>query len=174
LDRKEKETFVVDMRERLEKATATFVVDYQGLDVDAMNRLRRELKQVGTEFQVVKNRLLTLASQETDSSSIQEHFRGPCALAITYDEIATPAKVLVDLSKEMEKLEIKIGQIAGRPMGPEDIKRLADLPNREQLLAQVLSAMQGVPAALVRVLNGVLVQLMNVLHAIETKKAEGA
>jgi len=147
-------------------------VDYQGLNVEAMNRVRWELKKNGTEFFVIKNRLLALASQDTDSESIKGQFVGPCAIAITYDDMVTPAKILSDLSKDYEKLEIKVGQISGKPMGPDAIKRLAELPGRDELLSHVLSAMQGVPASLVRVLNGVLVNLMNVLKAIETKKTD--
>ena len=63
MNKEEKEIFVAGMKDRLQRAQATFLVDYQGLNVEAMNRVRRELKKTDTEFQVVKNRLLRLASQ---------------------------------------------------------------------------------------------------------------
>ena len=170
MNRTEKEIFVADMKSRLEKADATFLVDYKGLNVEAINQLRRELKKIGTDFHVVKNRLLKLACQGTDTETIQESFKGPCALAITYDDIVAPARVLIDLSKDYNKLEIKIGQTSGKPIDSDTIKRLAELPSREQLLAQVLSAMQAVPASMVRVLNGVIVNFLNVLKAIEASK----
>lgn len=170
MKKKEKEIFIADMKDRLQRAQATFLVDYQGLNVESMNRVRGELRDIGIEFRVVKNRLLELASQDTDTSSIKEHFVGPCALAITYDDIIAPAKVLVGLSKDYKKLEIKKGQISGKPIDVEAIKRLAVLPGRDDLLAQVLSAMQAVPTSLVRVLNGVLANLLNVLKAIEASK----
>jgi large subunit ribosomal protein L10 len=172
LNKKEKEMFVADMNERLKKAQATFLVDYQGLNVEAMNRLRRVLKETGAEFRVVKNRLLKLASQETETGALNEHLLGPLALAITYDDIVAPAKVLVDETKNYDKLEIKMGQVSGRPIDLEAIKRLADLPGRDELLAQVLSGMQAVPTSLVRVLNGVLVSLLYVLKAVEARKQE--
>ncbi len=172
MNKKQKENFITDMNGRLKKANATFLVDYHGLDVESINKVRGELRNSGTEFSVVKNRLLKLASKDTDSESIDEYFVGPCAIAITYDDIVAPAKVLVDLSKELKKLEIKVGQTSGKPMTPDDIKRLANLPGREQLLAQVLSAMQAVPTSFVRVTNGVLVNLMNVLKAIEEAKTQ--
>jgi large subunit ribosomal protein L10 len=71
------------------------------------------------------------------------------------------------------KLDLKFGQISGKMMDLDGIKRLAKLPGREQLLGLVLSAMQAVPTSFVRVTNGVLVNLMNALKAIETAKAEG-
>jgi len=158
------------MRDHLQRAQATFLVDYQGLNVETMNKVRGELKKIGTELFVVKNRLLRLASKDTDTATIGEHFVGPCALAITYEDMIAPAKVLIDLSKDYKKLDIKIGQISGRPMDLNDIKRLAELPGQEELLSQVLSAMKAVPTSFVRVLNGVLVNLLNVLKSIEDKK----
>ncbi|MFC1820027.1 50S ribosomal protein L10, partial [Thermodesulfobacteriota bacterium] len=98
---------------------------------------------------------------------------GPCALTITYDDdIIAPAKALVDLSKEMKDLKLKTGQISGKPMDVDAIKRLAQLPGRDQLLAQALSVMQAVPTSFVRVLNGVMINLLNVLKAIESCKGD--
>lgn len=172
MNRKEKESFIADMMSRLKKARATFLVDYQGLDVEAMNSLRRELRKNQAEFQVIKNRLLKLACEETDTALITEHFVGPCALAITYDDVVAPAKILVEHEKKLDHLEIKVGQITGKVIDLKEIKRLAELPSRDVLLAQALSAMQAVPTSLVRALNGVIVNLMNVLRAIESQKSE--
>ena len=113
-----------------------------------------------------------MASQDTETVSIKEHFVGPCALAITYTDAVAPAKVLVDQSKESKHLTIKAGQIAGKAINLEGIKRLAELPGRDMLLGQVLSAMHAVPTSLVRVLNGITINLLNVLKAIESQKDE--
>ncbi len=173
MDKDTKKAFIDQMNQRLKKAQATYVVDYQGLDVESMNKIRNELRKINAEFYVVKNRLLKLASKDTDSESIADQFVGPCALAVTYDDVVAPAKVLVDLEKDLAKLDIKVGQTSGKIMDVDGIKRLAKLPGREQLLAQVLSAMQAVPTSFVRVTNGVLGNFMNVLKAIETAKQEG-
>ncbi|MBW2066269.1 MAG: 50S ribosomal protein L10 [Deltaproteobacteria bacterium] len=172
LNREEKRVFVEDLHSRLKKAEATFLVDYKGLDVESMNSIRRELRKHNTDFKVIKNRLLKLASRETESAILEKYFSGPNALAIAYEDAVAPAKVLVEGMKEEKHLEIKAGQIGGKIMSVDAINRLAELPGRDELVAQVLSAMQAVPASLVRVLNGVLVQLMNVLKAIEGEKAE--
>ena len=174
MKRQEKEQLVTEMNERLKRAQATFLVDYKGLDVEKMSRIRKELGEIGTEFFVVKNRLLKLASGGTDTESIKEHFTGPNAMAVSYDEMVKPAKVLVDLAKDLEKLEIKVGQMAGKPMDLGAVRRLAELPSHEELLAQVLSAMQAVPTSLVRALNGIMVNFLNVLKAIEEKKEKDA
>ena len=170
MDKKGKELFISEMNSRLKKAHATFLVDYKGLDVESINRVRGELRKIGAEFKVIKNRLLKLASRNTDTESIQEQFVGPCALAITYDDIVGPAKVLVDLSKDIEELDLKAGQISGKPIDLDSLKKLAVLPSRDQLLAQILSAMNAVPTSLVRVLNGIMLKMVIVLKAIETSK----
>ena len=172
MDRNRKESFITDMNGRLSKAKGTFLVEYKGLNMESMDKIRGELRKVDVEFQVVKNRLLKLASQDTDNKSIESHFIGPCAIAISYGDMVAPAKVLVDLIKDIKSLGIKAGQIAGKPLDNDDIKRLASLPSREQLIAQVLSAMQAVPTSMVRVLNGIILKMLFLLKAIEAEKAK--
>ncbi|MEJ2588906.1 MAG: 50S ribosomal protein L10 [Deltaproteobacteria bacterium] len=172
MKREEKEQFVAALHERLEKAKASFLVEYKGLNVEAMNKLRSELRGVEAEFQVVKNRLLKRASETTETHEMMDHMTGPSAITLTYEDVVSPAKVLVDFQKDHKELNIKAAQISGKTMGFEDVKQLASLPGREVLLAKTLSVMQGVPTAFVRVLNGVLVNLMNVLKAIEEQKAQ--
>jgi large subunit ribosomal protein L10 len=172
LKREEKEALVADMAERLKKAEATFLVDYQGLTVEVMNALRKDLRKSKAEFHVVKNRLLKLACKESGTSAIKDHFVGPCALAISYDDVVAPAKVLVEQAKKFERLKLRIGQIGGKVIDHEGIKRLAELPGREVLLAQALSAMQAVPGSFVRVLHAVISNFLSVLKAVESKKGE--
>jgi large subunit ribosomal protein L10 len=171
LKKSEKEQFVADLNERLKEAKGTFLVDYQGLDVESINRLRGELRKAEIELRVVKNRLLKIASRETETEVMKDSMVGPSAVAISYDDVVAPAKTFVEFSKDFKQLKIKCGQISGKFIDESEIKRLAALPGREALLAQVLSAMQGVPAGFVRVLSGTISQLMNVLKAIEQEKA---
>lgn len=172
MKKNEKEQFVADLKERLRGAKGTFLVDYQGLDVEKMNRLRGELRKAAIELQVVKNRLMRIASAETETEVLKDGMVGPSAIAITYDDVVAPAKALVDFAKDFKELKIKCGQISGKLMDEDGVRRLAALPGREALLAQVLSAMQGVPAGFVRVLSGTISQLLNVLKAVEQQKAE--
>ncbi len=172
MKKSEKEQFVADLKERLRDAKGTFLVDYQGLNVENLNRLRGELRKTEIELRVVKNRLMSIASRETETEVLTDAMVGPSALAITYDDVVAPAKALVDFAKDFQQLKIKCGQISGKFVDEDGIRRLAALPSREALLAQVLSAMQGVPAGFVRVLGGVMSQFLNVLKAIEQEKAE--
>jgi large subunit ribosomal protein L10 len=96
---------------------------------------------------------------------------GPCALAITYDDVVMPAKVLTKFDGEYEALEIKIGQINGKIIDLPAIRRLAQLPSREILLSQLLFSLSGVPTSFVRILSEMLKRLVTVLEAIKGQKA---
>ena len=170
MNREEKEQFVSDLHSRLEKAQGSVLVHYQGLKVEEINNLRNELRKIGAEFQVVKNRLLKLACQGTETELIKEQMRGPTALMLMYDDVIAPAKVVFDFSKKFKNLEIRTGQISGKTMNADDIKQLASLPGREVLLSQVLGTLQSVPGGFVRLLGGIMTQLLNVLKAIEGQK----
>ena len=170
MNREEKKQFVSDLHDRLEKAQGTFLVHYKGLKVEDINRLRNELRNIGVEFQVVKNRLLKFACEGTETESIKDEMQGPSAIALTFDDVVAPAKTLVNFAKDFKALEVKKGQVSGKVIDANDIKQLATLPSRDVLLGQTLSAMQAVPAGFVRLLGGIMGQLMNVLKAIEEQK----
>ena len=170
LKRKDKERLVEEIKEKLNRAEATFLVDYRGLNVEEMTKIRRQLRDSSSELKVIKNRLLKIASQGTKNEVIIPHLSGPCALAIAYEDVVAPAKILVDFSKENEKLEIKAGQVSGKVIDLEGIKSLAQLPGREQLLAQLLSLMVAVQGSFLRTLNGIILKLLYALKEIEKKK----
>ena len=166
-----KKQITADLHQRFERAKVVILTDYKGLNVGAITELRRRLKEVDVEYQVVKNSLMERAAADTGVDLIREHFTGPSAIALSYDDPVAPAKVLSQFAKENAKLEIRVGLLNGRTLAPADIKALADLPSRDVLLAQVLGAFNAVPASLVRVLAAVPVQMLNVLNAIKEKKA---
>ncbi len=128
------------------------------------------LREAGVEFRVVKNTLLRRASRETSVEVIQESFKGPSGVALSYDDPVAPAKVLTDFAKENENLEIKIGVMDGKVLDLSSIKALSDLPSREVLLGQVLSTMNAVPTGFVRTLGEIPRKMLNVLQAIKEQK----
>lgn len=165
-----KKEIVQELHEKFSKSKVVIITDYKGLDVEAINELRRKLRESDIEYKVVKNTLLVRASKDTGVEEIQDSFKGPSAVALSYDDPVAPAKVLTEFAKENEKLEIKIGVMDGNVLDLDSIKALSSLPSREVLLAQVLSAMNGVPTSFVRVLNAMPQQLLYVLQAIKEKK----
>jgi len=170
----EKKKIAQELQEKFAKSAVVIVTDYKGLDVTTINALRRKLREAEVEYKVVKNSLLVRASEDTDVDLIKESFKGPSAVAMSYDDPVAPAKVLTEFAKENKKLEIKIGVMGGKVIDMSAIKALADLPSREVLLAQVLSAMNAVPTGFVRTLNAIPQNFLNVLMAIKDQKEQAA
>lgn len=170
LSKIEKKQLVEALHQKFIESKIIILTDYNGLDVDTINELRRKLKESNVEYKVVKNTMLIRASEETDMALIKDHFQGPSAIAMSYADPVSPAKVLSDFAKENEKLEIKIGVMAGKILDINEIKRLSSLPSREVMLSQVLSTMNGVPTALVRALSNVPERLLYALQAIKDQK----
>ncbi len=166
----EKKEIVRELHEKLSKSKIVISTDYKGLDVASVTELRAELSKADIEYQVVKNTLLRRASEDTDAALIQDTFKGPTAIAISYDDPVAPAKILTKFAEDNDKLEIKAGVMEGKPLSLDGLKALSSLPSREVLLSQVLSAMNGVPTGFVRVLSGVPRGLLNVLQAIKDQK----
>lgn len=166
----EKETIVQSLHEDLAKAQIAVVADYKGLTVEAFSRLRRELRDAGAEIQVVKNTLLRRASEGTPVDTIREYFKGPSAICFSAKDPVLPAKVLTKFAEANEKFQIRVGVLEGKALSTADLKALSELPGRDELLAQVLSAMIAVPTGFVRVISGVPRGLVNVLTAIKEQK----
>jgi len=168
----QKKQFVQDLKQRLDKCCVAILTDYKGLDVQTMTELRAKFREANIEYQVIKNTMLRLASEGTDIEVIKDSFKGPSAIALSYDDPVAPAKVLTQFAKENEKLELKIGVLKGKVLDLNEIKALANLPSREVLLGQLLSVMNAVPTSFVRVLSAVPSGLLNVLQALKAKKEE--
>jgi len=166
----EKQQITKDLHDRFARSAIIVVTDYQGLDVASISDLRRKLRESNIEYQVVKNTLLVRAAEGTEVALIKDHFKGPSAVAISYDDPVAPAKVLSQFAKDNNKLEIKIGVVNGKVLDNQAIKALATLPSREVLLAQFLSALNAVPTSIVRVLAEIPRGLVNVLTAIKDQK----
>ncbi|MCW7752429.1 50S ribosomal protein L10 [Desulfobotulus sp. H1] len=166
----EKEAIVQKLQEGLASAQITIITDYEGLNVEKLSSLRRELREAGAEIHVVKNTLLRRASEGTSADLLREHFTGPSAICYSSTDPVLPAKVLTKFAEANEKLEIRAAVLEGKPLTVADLKALSELPSREELLAQVLSAMIAVPTGFVRVINAVPSGLVNVLTAIKDQK----
>lgn len=174
MDIEAKKLIVQKLKERLDRSKVVILTDYKGLDVGTVTELRSRLRAAQVEFQVIKNTMLRRASEGSPVEPIKEYFKGPSAIAVSYDDPVTLAQILSDFAKSNDKLEIKIGVMGGKVMDPAMIKALATLPSREVLLATVLATMQAVPTSLVRALSDVPRRMLNVLQAIKDQKEQSA
>lgn len=170
MDLENKKKIVEDLHERFSKSKVLIVADYKGLNVATINALRRKLREADVEFKVAKNSLMIRAAENTDVDLVKESFKGPNAVAISYDDPVAPAKVLTDFARDNGKLEIKLGVMDGKVIDLSAIKALASLPSKEALIGLLLSVINGVPTALVRTLNAVPGGFVNILQALKDQK----
>ena len=165
-----KKEFVERLHSRLSNVEIALIVDYKGLNVEDLSTLRNELRKEGAQLEVVKNTLLSMASEDTSVSVIKEFLKGPNAIVTSTEDPVAPAKVLTKFAESNDKLEIKVGAMNGKVLALEEIKALAKMPPREILLGQLLSVMNAVPTSMVRVLSGVPRAFLNVLNAVADEK----
>jgi len=173
LKRMQKEKIVEALHEKFSRAKTALLTDFRGLNMSAISELRSQLRDASVEYQVVKNTLAARASEGTDMSLLKDHFSGPCAVALSYEDPVAPAKVLTKFSEENKALEIKIGIVDGRVIDLDGIIRLSKLPSEEELLAKLLMTLNAPITGFVTVLGGVLRNFMGVLEAIKRQKEEG-
>lgn len=168
----QKKQITEELQQKFLKSKVVIVTDYKGLDVTTLNLLRKNLRDLDIEYKVAKNTLLIRASQETEIALIKDTFKGPNAVAISYDDPVAPAKVLTEFAGQHKALEIKMGVMGGKVLDLNAIKALSALPSREVLLGQLLSAFNGVPGSFVRTLGAIPIQFLNVLEAIKAQKED--
>ena len=165
-----KKEIVADLHEKFTRSKIAIVTDYKGLDVTTINDLRRKLRELEVEYKVVKNSLLIRASDETDVALIKDSFKGPSAIALSYDDPVAPAKILTKFADEHDKLEIKTGVMDGKVLDLSAIKSLSALPSRDVLLGKLLSVANGIPTGFVRTIGAIPAQFLNILQAIKEQK----
>lgn len=171
--RESKEQTVAQLQEELAQLQLVVLTDYRGLTVAEISELRAKLREEGISYRVTKNTLLRLAVSNTEALKGIEPttFTGPMALALsTTDEVA-PARVVFQYAKEHEALEI-VGAITGdgQVLTPAEVKALALLPTREQLLAQVVGTIAAPLSGFVGVMGANVRGIVTVLNAIKEAK----
>ncbi|GGG10718.1 50S ribosomal protein L10 [Paenibacillus aceti] len=128
---------------KLRESATTVVADYRGLNVAQVTELRKQLREAGVEFQVLKNTLVRRATAAAELTELDEVLTGPTAIAFSVEDAVAPAKILNDFAKKNDALKVKGGVVEGRVVGADQIKALAELPSREGLLSMLLSVLQA-------------------------------
>ncbi len=171
MKRNDKEQLVAELTTKIKGAKALYFTDFTGLNVKRMTDLRRRLKKAGVEYVVIKN---TLALRSVNESGlVGTRLKGPTGLIISKDPVSA-AKIVTDFAKENEQRPtVKGGMLDGVTIDDKQVKKLASMPSREQMLADLAAGMQSPMAAFVGALNGLLYMFAGALDALKTQR-EGA
>ncbi len=163
---------VSDLSQQMTAAKSIVLADFTGLDVASVTQLRRSLRNASVDYRVVKNRLAKLAASDAGLSSLEEFFSGPTAMAFGLDDPLEPVRVLQKFVDTGGKIAIKSGFMDGQVLSPEQVKELASLPSRDELIVKVIGAVQSPMYGLVGVFSTLLRNLVGVVSAIEEAKKQ--
>lgn len=157
---------VAELREQLGRATIAISTDYRGLSVGQTQALRRKLREADADFRVVKLTLLRLAATDAGRDALLDVVEGPTALALGYDDIIAPAKVLSEHVRQTRlPLTVRGGWAEGRVLSATDIGDLASAPSREELLGRIMGGLQSPLVNLASLLTATLREFAGLVEA---------
>lgn len=168
----QKKQAVSELKDNLKDTQLTLVIDYKSLTVAEITDLRRRLRPTGTVCTVAKNTLMRIAVEDSPSwQPVNEFLAQSSAFLFVKDDITGAIKAYQDFQKASKKTELRGGVMEGRVLKPEDVKAIADLPSKEQLIAQVAGAINGLATKLAVGINEVPGSLARAIKAISEKEA---
>jgi large subunit ribosomal protein L10 len=173
LNLEQKQAMVAEIAAKLAAAQAVIVAEYRGLNVGRVTQLRARAKKSGLYLRVLKNTLARRAVKGTPFEKLADKMVGPLMYGIAADPVAG-AKVLSEFAKENEQFVIRGGAMPNTVMSDKDIKALALLPSREELLSKLMGTMQAPVAKLVRTMNEVPGRFVRTLAAYRDSKEKAA
>lgn len=163
--RPEKQYLVEEVSTHLDKSDYVYLANYERITVEEIAELRATLAEHEAEFHVVKNTIFNVAAQAKELPDVSEHLTGPTAIIIGGNNPSGVAKALGKFFKDKEKVELKVGILDNKTLDAAQIEALAKLPGLESLRAQLLGLLSQPGTGLVRVLNAVPQNVVNVLQA---------
>ena len=158
---KQKEEAVNNLATDLKEATLVLLVDYRGITVEDVTKLRNDVREAKGEYRVIKNNIIKRALNANGENGLDELLEGPTALVTSKEDYLATAKAIYNYAKNNEFYKIKGGIIEGKVMTAEEIITLAKLPSRQELLAKLAGC-----------LLGNITKLAATLDAVRVKRAE--
>jgi len=172
MQKTEKTKLVEELKQKLGKSNSIFLADFTGLNVEDITRLRRNLKEKEIDFKIAKNTLTRLAAKESGKESILNYLEGPVGVAYIYGDPTWAAKIFYESYKKIEKPKIKAFLIENQLYTGERLKEWATLPPKEEVLAELVAALNAPMAQLVGILNAVIQNFVLTLEGMAEKKSK--
>lgn len=172
MNREEKALVVASLKNEFAQSKAAFLVNYSGLTVEQVQSLRKGLRSKGGRMKITKARLMKMAAQDVPAVEVMlPFFKEQIGVVFAKEEAPSVAKVLNDFAKDHEAFSIVVGSLEHRLLDPVAITRIASLPSREVLLAQLCGTLKAPVARLAFVLKMVQMKLLWTLKQIGDKKS---
>jgi large subunit ribosomal protein L10 len=172
MNKTQKQVLVAELTTKIKGAKALYYTDFTGLNVKRMTELRRRLRKAGVGYLVIKNTLALRAINE--GGLVGPKLRGPTGVVVSKDPVVA-AKLLSDFAKEHDqKPVVKGGMLDGIAIDQAQVKKLASMPSREQMLAELGAGLQSPMAAFVGALSGMMYMMVGALEALRSQKESAA
>lgn len=166
MDRAQKIKEVVDIQERFGRMASAVLTDFRGLDVESLNRLRREFDKAQVDYKVVKNTLVRRAIGDmVYAEGLAGYLAGPTGIAWSYEDPVAPAKVITDFAKTNEKLKVKCAVLDGKVIDATLVGELAKMPGKNEIKAKLLATFMAPAQQMVRLLAAASTNFVYLLNA---------
>jgi large subunit ribosomal protein L10 len=163
----QKQTIAEELQGQLTSSDVVYLTDFTGLTVEAIGALRRQLREAGAEYRVVKNTLTLRALEGTDIPDLTEHLQGPTALVLGGDDPVAPAKVVREFAKgNDERPVVKVGIVERRVVTQDEVARLADLPPMDHLLASIAGGLTAGVGGIAGALNSLIRDIATMVEEV--------
>ena len=170
----QKEAILQDTEGRIADVRGIYLADFSGMTVQSLSLLRKRCREQGVQFRVIKNTLLKRAFNARGIQELDDHLVGPTGLVFSPQDEMAPAKILADFAKEFEKPRVKAAVVDGRLYDDKAIARLAKLPSREVLLAQLLGTFVAPMTTFLGAVNALLATPANMADALAREKSKAS
>jgi len=171
MNKLEKKQYLSDLIETVKTKSGFVLTEYQGLKVEEMTALRRELRPIGCRYTVVKNAITSIAFKETNLSDLSGMLTGPIGMVVLDGDPVPALKKLIKFAKDHDKLKIRSGYVFNKMVTGKEIDAISKLPTREAAIAQLLSALQSPVSSMMNTLQAPIINFMYLLE--ELKKKQG-
>ena len=170
MNRNDKAQAISEVSESIAKATNAFLISFKGITVPQVTELRKQVRETGSKYVVVKNTLALVGVKDSPLTKLSDKFTGETAVAYNATDAVALAKVLTKFAKDVPVVQFKGAMLGGQVVPAAEIQNIANLPSREELLAKLLYLMQHPIRGLAVVLNGTIRNFAVVVDQIAKQK----
>ena len=173
-NREQKAEAISEFTEGIGSATNAFVLDFKGITVPQVTELRKQIRETGSQYVVIKNTLALIAVKDTPLTKLTQHFTGMTAVAYNATDAVALAKVLTKFAKDVPVVQFKAALLGGQPVAASEIQNIANLPSKPELVSKLLFMLQFPMRGLATVLAANIRNLAVVIDQVRKQKEETA
>ena len=177
MNKKQKEQSVLELREKIEKASSLYLTDFTGLTVEETNQFRDELYNAKVDYKVMKNTLIKKALSSAaegkfggQTEKLIENLKGPTGVIFAYDDPVLPAKIIKKFYEKLNKPKLKIALIESITYDRSKLNDLASLPTKPEIISSIIGSIHAPISGIVNSINALIRDLASVIEEVAKKK----